>query len=105
MASLQMRYYHCLNGNPLLLSQTIINIGHTSAILVKLLSKLKLWVKIYFCTGDIETVDYCMEVYRQYLNNEPLDFFISGRWEIELVLQKMECELYRFRDALERLFT
>ena len=55
--------------------------------------------------GDIETVDYCMEVYRQYLNNEPLDFFISGRSEIELVLQKMERELYRFRDALERLFT
>ena len=46
-----------------------------------------------------------MEVYRQYLNNEPLDFFISGRWEIELALQKMERELYRFRDALERLFT
>ena len=39
-------------------------------------------MKIYFCTGDIETVDYFMEVYRQYLNNEPLEFFISGRWEI-----------------------
>ena len=46
-----------------------------------------------------------MEVYRQYLNNKPLDFFTSGRWEIELALQKMERELYRFRDALERLFT
>ena len=46
-----------------------------------------------------------MEVYRQYLNNEPLDFFISGRWEIELALQKTERELCRFRDALERLFT
>ena len=46
-----------------------------------------------------------MEVYRQYLNNEPLDFFISGRWEIEIALQKMECELYKFRDALERIFT
>ena len=62
-------------------------------------------MKICFCTGDIKIVDYCMEVYRQYLNNEPLDFFISGRWEIEIALQKMERELYRFRDALERLFT
>ena len=62
-------------------------------------------MKICFCTGDIKTVDYCMEVYRQYLNNEPLDFFISGRWEIEIALQKMERELYRFRDALERLIT
>ena len=52
-------------------------------------------MKICF-TGDIETVDYCMEVYRQYLINEPLDFFISGRWEIELVLRKMERELYGY---------
>ena len=42
MASLRMRYDHCLNGNALLSSETIINIGHTSAIWLKLLSKLKL---------------------------------------------------------------
>ena len=41
MDSLQMRYYHRLNGNRLLLSQTIIiNIGHTSAILVKTFIKI-----------------------------------------------------------------
>ena len=105
MATLRMRYYHHLNGNRPLLSQTIINIGHTSAILVKTFIKIKTLSEDLFFTGDIETVHYCMEVYRQYLNNKPLDFFTSGRWEIELVLQKMERELYRFRDALERLFT
>ena len=41
MASLRMRYDHCLNGNPHLSSQTIINIGHTSAILVKTFIKIK----------------------------------------------------------------
>ena len=42
-----------------------------------------------FCTGDIETVSYCMEIYRQFLNNKRLDFFISGRWEIELALRNI----------------
>ena len=28
-----------------------------------------------FCTGDIQTLDYCMEVYKQFDNNETLDFF------------------------------
>ena len=46
-----------------------------------------------------------MEVYRQFLNNEPLYFFISGRWEIELALQNIKSELFRFSESLERLFT
>ena len=58
-----------------------------------------------FCTGDIETVDYCIEVYRQFLNHEPLDFFISCRWEIELASRNMKSELFRFSELLERLFT
>ena len=105
MASLRMRYYHRLNGNRLLVPQTIINIGHTSAMLVKTFIKIKALSEDLFCTGDIETVDYCMEVYRQFLNNELLDFFISGRWEIELALSNIKSELFRFSESLERLFT
>ena len=45
-----------------------------------------------------------MEVYRQFLNNELLDSFISGRWEIELALQNIKSELFRFSGSLERLF-
>ena len=104
-ASLRMRYYQRLIGNRLLVPQTIIDIGHTPAILVETFVKIKALSEDLFCTGDIETVDYCVEVYRQYLNNKPLDFFISGRWVIELALQKTERELCGFRDALERLFT
>ena len=105
MASLRMRYYHRLNGNGLLVLQTIINIGHTSAMLVKTFIKIKGLSEDFFCTGDIETVDYCMVVYRQFLNNKPLDFSISGRWEIELALQNIKSELFRFSKSLERLFT
>ena len=99
-----MRYYQRLNGNRLLVPQTIIDIGHTSAILVETFIKIKALSEDLFCTGDIETVDYCMEVYRQFLNNKPLDFFISGNWEIQLALQNIKRELFRFSEGLERLF-
>ena len=78
MASLRMRYYHRLNGNRLLVPQTIIDIGHTSSMLVKTFVKIKALSEDLFCKGDIETVDYCMGVYRQFLDSKPLDFFISG---------------------------
>ena len=95
MASLRMRYYQRLNGNCLLVLQTIIDIGHTSAILVETFIKIKALSEDLFCTGDIETVDYCMEVYRHFLNNEPLDFFISGNREIQLALQNNKRELFK----------
>ena len=85
--------------------QTIIDIGHTSAMLVKTFIKIKVLSEDLFCIGDLETVDYCMEVYRQSLNDESLDFFIFGRWETELALQNIKSELFRFSKSLERLFT
>ena len=90
-ASLRMRYYHRLNGNRFLVLQTATFI------------KIKALSGDLFCTGDIETVDYCMEVYRQFLDNKPLDFFMSGRWEIELALGNIKNELFRFCESLERL--
>ena len=82
IASLRMRYYTQLNGNRLL---AICNLGYTSAMLTKSFIKITNLGKDVFCTGDIETLDYCMEVYSftslQFLNKEPLDFFISGCWE------------------------
>ena len=104
MASLRMRYYLHLNGNRLLLPQTIINIGHTSAILVRTFTTIPSLSEDLFCRGDIETVDCCMKVYRQYWNKEPLDFFISDAWEIDYGLQKMESELFKFSECLGKLF-
>ena len=45
-----------------------------------------------------------MKVYRQFLNNELLDFFISGHWEIELACQNMKRKLDKFIDKLEKIF-
>ena len=44
-----------------------------------------------------------MEVYTQFLNKEPLDFFISGCWEIELACRRMKRELEKFLIELENM--
>ena len=104
MASLRMRYYSQLNGNRLLLPQAILNLGYNSAMLTKSFIKIKSLSEDFFCTGNIQTLNYCMKVYSQFLNNEPLDFLISGHWEIELACQNMKHELDKFIDELEKIF-
>ena len=76
MASLCMRYYLRLNGNHLFVPQTLLDIGRISTYLFKSFITIKSLTEDLFCTGDIETLDYCMEVYRQFVSHEPLDFFI-----------------------------
>ena len=56
-----------------------------------------------FCTGNIVIVDYCMEVYTQFLNNEPFDFTATTR-EIRDTLDKIDRELFIFQRYLEQLF-
>ena len=58
MASLQMRHYLHLNGNRLLLPQTILNLRYTSATLPKSFIKIKSLSKNFFCTGNIQTRNY-----------------------------------------------
>ena len=102
MASLRMRYYSQLNGNRPLLPQAMLNLRYTSAILTKSFIKIKSLSEDFFCTGEI--LNYCMKVYSQFLNNEPLDFFVSGYWKIELACQDMKSELDKFIDELEKMF-
>ena len=45
-----------------------------------------------------------MKVYSQFLNNEPLDFFVSGYWETELACQDMKSKLDKSIDELEKIF-
>ena len=57
-----------------------------------------------FCSGEIVTVDYCMEIYTQFLNEEAFDFFIVGMWEIREALHKIHHELKIFQEKSEQLF-
>ena len=76
MASLCMRYQLRLNGNRLFVPQTLLDIGHISTYLFKSFITIKSLTEDLFCTGDNETLDYCMEVHRQFVSREPLYFFI-----------------------------
>ena len=62
MASLRMRYHLQLNGNRLLAPQTLFDIRRISIYLIKRFITIKSLSEDLLCTGDIETVDYCMEV-------------------------------------------
>ena len=75
MVSLRMRYYLRLNGNRLFVRQTLLDIGHISTYSFKSFITIKSLTEDLFCTGDIETLDYCMEVCRHFVSHEPLDFF------------------------------
>ena len=57
-----------------------------------------------FFTGDIVTVDYCMKVYTQFLNNETFYFFIAATREIRDTLDKINREWFNFQQHLEQLF-
>ena len=100
-----MRYYLRLNDNRIFVLQTLLDIGRISTYLFKSFITIKSLTEDLFCTGDIETLDYCMEVYRQFVSREPVDFFIRDQWEIRLELKKMQDELFSFSSLLQRLFT
>ena len=102
MASLCMRYYLRLNANPLFVPQTLLDIGHISTYLFKSFITIKSLTEDLFCTGDIATLDYCMEVYTQFVSREPLEFSIRDEWEIRLALNKMQDELFDFSSLLQR---
>ena len=62
-----MRYYIQQYVNLLFLPQIILDIGRRSTYLIKSFIKIISLSKDLFCAGDIETLDYCMEVYQKFL--------------------------------------
>ena len=54
-----------------------------------------------FCTGEIQTIDYCLEVYRKYIENEDFDPFLYNALEINLTLRSLKPELEDFYKNLE----
>ena len=58
-----------------------------------------------FSTGNIQTIDYCLEVYRQYNSNEALDSFLWNIWEIERTLSLLQPELLKFKNDTIKSFT
>ena len=76
--------------------QVILDIEHVSAKIVRSFIKIKDLSEDMSSTDDIVTFDYCMEVYTQFLNNDPFDFFIDATTEIRDTLDKIGRELMNF---------
>ena len=105
MASIRMRYYRNITLNERIsIPQIILDIGKHSAKLIRSFIRIKNLSEDMFCSGDIVTVDYCMEIYTQFLNEETFDFFIVGMWEIREALHKIHQELKIFQEKSEQLF-
>ena len=105
MASLRMRYFQRINANRIFLPQITMDFGHATTYFILGFNKLKELGKDLFATGDIETLDYCLEVYRQHLNHEKLDFFIAYKWELCKTLQTIERVLFNLELNLNKIFT
>ena len=104
MASLRVRYYLNINRSQIGAPQIILNIGKHSAKLIRSFIRIKDLSEDMFSTGHIVTVDYCMEVYKQFINREPFDFFIAATWGIRETLNKIHQELKTFLNKSEQLF-
>ena len=105
MASFRMRYYHRINANRSFLPQSILDLGNVTTWLILGFKKFKNLSNKIFLTSDIETLDYCMEVCRQHLNNERMDFFIADKWELHETVTTIERVLFNLKLNLTRLFT
>ena len=60
------------------------------------------YTEALFCTGEIHTIRYCLDVYRQYLNNEPFDYPIFLSSEIKETLPKLHTELVIFKKKITK---
>ena len=81
----------------------MLDVAKRSTYFIRSFIKIKSLTEDLFCTGEIETLDYCMEVYQQFINEEELDFFISDSQELKLALTKLREELLNFEFYLDKL--
>ena len=104
MASLRMRYFQRIKATRIFLPQTIMDLGHATTYFILGFNKLKELSKDLFATGDIETLDYCLEVYRQHLNHEKLDFLLLIN-ENKRLLKTIERTLLNLEFNLNKIFS
>ena len=100
-----MRYFQRLNANRIFSPQIITDLGYATTYFTLSFNKLKELSKDLFAIGDIETLDYCLEIYRQHSNHEKLDFFIADKWEIKDCLKTIERTLLNLEFNLNKIFS
>ena len=86
------------------LPQIITDVIKISSKIIKNFKRIQNLTDDLVCTGEIQTIDYCLEVYRQYIENEDFDPFLYNALEINLTLRSLKPELEDFYKNLEKLF-
>ena len=100
-----MRYYKNITIDERIgILQIILDIAKHSAKLILSFLRIKNLSEDMFCTGDIVTVDYCMEIYRQFLSGELFDFSMVGMRKIREALHQIHQELKILQEKSEQLF-
>ena len=56
-----------------------------------------------FCTGEMQAIDYCLKVYRQYIENKDFGPVLYNALETNLTLRSLKPELEDFYENLEKL--
>ena len=83
---------------------TITDIIKISTKIIKNFKRIQNLMEDLFCTGEIQTIDYCLKVYRQHIENEDFDPFLYNALEINLTLRNLKPELEEFYETLEKHF-
>ena len=86
------------------LPQIITGVTNVSTKIIKNFKRIQNLTDDLICTGEIPIIDYCLEVYRQYIENEDFDPFLYNALEINLTLRSLKPELEDFYKNLEKIF-
>ena len=86
------------------LPQIITDIIKIPSKIIKNFKRIQNLMDDLFCTGEIQSIDYCLEVYRQYIENKDFDPFPYNALEINLTLRSLKHELEDFYENFEKLF-
>ena len=82
--------------------QRIVKFIKTASKLIEGFNRIRGLADDLFCTGDIQTIDYALEVYEQYVRNEDFDPILYNSFEINLTLKLLKPELEKFYKNLEK---
>ena len=84
------------------ISRRIVKVIKTASKLIEGFKKIQGLADDLFCTGDIQIIDYALEVYKQYVRNKDFDPFLYNSFEINLTLKLLKPELEKFYKNLEK---
>ena len=81
-----------------------VDIWKTASKLPCSFKKVKELTDELLCIGDIQTIDYCLEIYRQYRSGVQFDYFLWNGWEIKRNLSSLYLEMIKFKRNIMKFY-